>query len=425
LWHAGASRLGEVVPSEAAFVPRGLYGAYLRDRLDYGLDHGRASGLELLRGEVVRAEERADKVTLHLASGATLDTDIAVLASGNAQPLSVHPNVAVLDAAGLWRGNPWTPDALAGLDRDAPVLLVGTGLTMVDIVVALLDDGHTGPIHALSRHGLLPHRHASPGFAPIALPMPLPTGLAPLMHFVRREIARSQAAGTGWHSVIDALRPYIQCLWRGLSVIERRRFLHHLRAYWDVHRHRMPPPAADRIEAALASKQLRIHAGRIVDLSAEHGRVNVTFRARGTGSQHALQAACVIDCTGPGADVTQSTDPLIQTLLRVGIARPDPLRLGLDVTAEGALLTRSGAPSRRLFAVGPLTKGANWEMTAVPELRTQCRDLAHILARQLARVGRADGQFFHSDVCPTGDTAFWGTTLKRRELSINPSTAAN
>ena len=144
------SRVGEIVPSESAYVPRSLFGGYLQDRLAVSLSDTRASRLELLHDEVVRAEEHAEKVTLHLASGAKLDADIAVLASGNAHPLPVHPNVAMLDAAGLWRGNPWTPAALARLAPDATVLLVGTGLTMVDAVVTLLDAGHTGPIHALS-----------------------------------------------------------------------------------------------------------------------------------------------------------------------------------------------------------------------------------------------------------------------------------
>ena len=416
------SRLGDVAPDEQAFVPRSLFGAYLQDRLATSQSDTRASSLELLHDEVVRAEEGAEKVTLHLASGATLDADIAVLASGNAHSLPVHPNVAMLDAAGLWRGNPWTPAAFAGLAPDAPVLLVGTGLTMVDAVVTLLDAGHTGPIHALSRHGLLPHRHALPEIAPVTLPTPLPTGLAPLMRLVRSEIARSHAAGTDWHPVIDALRPFTQNLWRGLSVSERGRFLRHLRAFWDVHRHRIAPTAADRIQAALASKQLHIHAGRITGLDVEDARASVTFRDRITGAERSLQAACVIDCTGPGADVAQSTDPLMQTLLRAGIARPDPLRLGLDVAADGAVLTRPGAPSSRLFAIGPLTKGASWEMTAVQELRTQCRDLARVLARRLMHIGRPDGQ---PVACPTGDTAFRGAPLVRREPVRKAEFAAN
>jgi uncharacterized NAD(P)/FAD-binding protein YdhS len=327
----------------------------------------------------------------------------------------VHSNVAVLDAAGLWRGNPWTPGALAALDTDAPVLLVGTGLTMVDTVVALLDAGHIGPIHALSRHGLLPQRHSSLSAAPIALATPLPTGLSALMRFIRCEIACSQEAGIGWQSVIDALRPSIQILWRGLSVSERGRFLRHLRALWDVHRHRMPPAVADRIAAAQTSHQLRIHAGRITGLSIEDGAANVSFRQRTTGVERALRAARVIDCTGPGADVTQSSDPLMQTLLRGGMARPDALRLGLDVTDEGALLTRSGAPSRRMFAVGPLTKGATWEMTAVPELRLQCRDLARVLGSRLGQIGRGNGRGFHPSASATGDATIGQIPFRKME----------
>ena len=130
----------------------------------------------------------------------------------------------------------------------------------------------------------------------------------------------------------------------------------------------------------------------------------------------------MIDCTGPGADVTQSTDPLMQTLLRAGIARPDPLRLGVDVGPDGAVLTRSGAPSHRLFAIGPLTKGANWEMTAVQELRTQCRDLARVLARRLVQIGRSDG---HPAACPSGDTALPSAMPGRRESAKIAQFAVN
>jgi uncharacterized NAD(P)/FAD-binding protein YdhS len=297
----------------------------------------------------------------------------------------------MLDAAGLWCGNPWAPEAFSALDSDAPLLLVGTGLTMVDTVVSLLDAGHTGPIHAVSRHGRLPRPHGTSPAAPIELPSPLPDRLAPLMRCMRREIARALDAGADWRPVIDALRPFTPDIWRRLSVPERGRFLRHLRALWDVHRHRMPPQAADRIAAAQASKQLCVYAGRVIGLGAENGVATVTFRQRGTGVLRALKAARVVDCTGPGADVTQSTAPLVQALLRTGMARPDPLHLGFDVTMEGALLTRCGTPSRRLFAVGPLTKGAAWEITAVPDLRMQCHDLARVLGEGLTDIGKSNG----------------------------------
>jgi uncharacterized NAD(P)/FAD-binding protein YdhS len=385
-----AARLGDVVPSEFAFVPRALYGAYLESLLDSGLREARPSRLELLQDAVVRVAHHFDGVTLGLASGAVLNADIAVLATGNAAPSLLHPDVGVLRAAGLWHAGPWDSTAFAGLEPDVPVLLIGSGLTMADAVISLLDAGHTGPVHAISRHGLLPRRHSASHAGPLATANPWPRRLCPLVRAVRGEIAAALAAGHDWRSVIDALRPFNQDLWRGFSDSERSRFLRHLRAWWDVHRHRMPHAAADRIEATLASGQLRVHAGRIVGLGVKEGQASVAFRRRGTEAVATLTAARVIDCTGPATDVTRSTEPLMRSLLSAGIARPDPLRLGLDVATSGALIDRLGQCSGRLFAIGPPTKGVSWEITSVPDIRTRCRDLAHMLGGLLAQGGRSE-----------------------------------
>ena len=385
------ARPSDLAVSEAAFVPRVLYGAYLQDLLYAAMRRSHSAGLDLLEDAAIWVEERLDGVAIGLASGATLCADVGVLAIGNPPPLPVHPDTDRLDAAGLWRGNPWDYATFASLDPRAPVLLIGTGLTMVDAVISLLDAGHTGPIRALSRHGFLPRRHAASQAAPAVLPAPPPNELRPLMRIVRREIERALEAGTDWRPVIDALRPSTQDMWQGLSERERGQFLRHLRTWWDVHRHRMAPAAADRIEAALASGQLCLHAGRIVSLDVRGGMASVIFRRRGTGTVAAVSAARVINCTGPATDVTCSTEPLMQALLRTGLARPDPHRLGLDVSASGALINRDGQPSGRLFAVGPLTKGARWEITSVPDIRTQCRDMANSLGLLLARRATGDG----------------------------------
>jgi uncharacterized NAD(P)/FAD-binding protein YdhS len=376
--------LGNVVPSETEFVPRACYGAYLQSLLDAGLRNARAARLELLQDSAVWVEHRSDGVAIGLATGAVLNADIAVLATGNAPPVPLHPDIDALEAAGLWHGNPWAAASFAALDSCAPVLLIGTGLTMVDAAISLLDAGHSGPIHALSRHGLLPRRHATSQAAPVVLPTPLPNRLRSLVRMVRLEIAHALQAGQDWRPTIDALRPFTQDLWRALSPRDRNQFLRHLRAWWDVHRHRMPPVPADRIEAALASRQLRLHAGRIVNLGVADGQASVTFRQRQTGAVATVKAARVIDCTGSGTDITRSSDPLMKALLRAGMGRPDPLRLGLDVSATGALIDGQGWPSNTLFAVGPLTKGASWEITSVPDIRKQCRDMALNLGQLLA-----------------------------------------
>jgi hypothetical protein len=52
------------------------------------------------------------------------------------------------------------------------------------------------------------------------------------------------------------------------------------------------------------------------------------------------------------------------------------LEIGIEVTAQCALVDQFGVPSERLFAIGPLTRAAFWEVIAIPDIRAQCAALA-------------------------------------------------
>jgi uncharacterized NAD(P)/FAD-binding protein YdhS len=199
-----------------------------------------------------------------------------------------------------------------------------------------------------------------------------------------RCIRNVAAHAMDWRAVIDALRPIIPELWHGLSQREKRQFIRHLRVWWDIHRHRMAPQIADRIEGAQASGQLRVRAGRIVGMAVDNGLASVAICGPGGGDRQTLTAARVIDCTGHGCDISRNTTPLLRKLFRSGLARPDRINLGLDVSDEGALVSTAGIASARLFAVGALTRGSAWELTAVPELRRQCLFTARVLGKRLA-----------------------------------------
>lgn len=370
---------GEALAAQG-FVPRRLFGAYVRALLNEEVRRPESEGrLELLRGDVVGLSKTEANLVLALEGGRWLPADLAVLAVGNfppEPPPGAEPGF--LDSP-LYRPDPWAPDAFAGLPAEAPVLLVGTGLTMVDAVVSLLDQGHRGPIHALSRRGLLPRHHAATQ-ARAAPATALPSTLVELVRTLRSETRRAVAEGCDWRPVVDRLRPFTQDVWQALSPEDKARFLRHLRPWWEVHRHRMAGPVAERVEAARASGQLSLHTGRIQRIREEGGTVELTYRRRRTGELAALHAARLVNCAGPGCDYDRIDHPLVRGLLQAGLVRPDPLRLGLDVTATCALRDRRGAISRRLFAVGPVTKGSFWEMTAVPDIRRQCEVVAEHLA---------------------------------------------
>ncbi|BDG70527.1 FAD/NAD(P)-binding protein [Roseomonas fluvialis] len=374
------------VATPGCFVSRGLFGDYVRHLIDAEHDvPGRGERLLLLQADVAALRKEADSLTLHLADGRVVRAGLAVLAVGNFPP-ELPPGVDPAAVDGSWyRPDPWGSDTFTDLDPDAPVLLIGTGLTAVDGVVSLRDLGHRGPIHALSRRGLLPRPH--PVRADVVPPSempPLPTGFSTLLRLLRREADRRAEQGGSWHAVVDALRPSTQDLWQALAPDEKARFLRHLRPWWDVHRHRMAAPVAELIDAARQSGQLAIHVGRIRRIADSPGGAAVTYRRRQGGSEQTLDVARVVNCAGPGCDYDRIADPLVRDPLATGYARPDAFRLGLDVTPASALRDSTGAISRRLFAVGPVTKAAFWEMTAVPDIRRQSEMLAEHLASLVA-----------------------------------------
>lgn len=368
-----------------SFVPRQVYGAYLQALLRQA-ERRAAPGwrLETVHAEAVALTPRGDGARLRLRNGRTLSAARVVLAVGNFPPREPPVVDDAFYRDPRYSGDPWTAP-VAAIDPDEDILLIGAGLTALDLVSTLLGRGHRGALHLLSRHGLLPQRHQACAPYPGFLTLADVAGLRVLARRVRREIAAAARQGHDWRAVIDALRPHTPLLWRALSGAERRRFLRHLKPYWEIHRHRIAPSVADAVEQWRRSGRLRLHAGWIQAYDERPDGVVVTYRPRHGADPRALRVARVINCAGPEGDYRRLRQPLLERLLEAGLIRPDPLALGLDVGADGALIGATGAPSRWLYTLGPPQKGCLWETTAVPEIREQARALAQVLLRSLRR----------------------------------------
>lgn len=333
------------------YVPRRDYRRYLADLLDG------VAGVTRVTGEAAAVEDAA----LALVSGERIGCDAVLLAGGN------YPSRLPALFGALAIDDPWSAEGQAAAARAAAaggeLLLVGTGLTMVDMAVSLEEAGFDGRITAVSRRGLAPRPHVSPPTEPLEREPPARL----------RDLVREVRGHSSWRSSVDGLRPYSAALWQGLSEAEQRRFLRHLRPWWDVHRHRIAPAVAERIQAMRDDGRLEVAAGRIVRVEGKR----VTIALRGGGElRRDFEAA--VNCTGPQGAIGRVEDPLIRQLLASGRARPDRLGLGLEVDQSSRVV--GSGPSPALYAIGPLTKGAFWEIVAVPDIRGQAAAVARAIA---------------------------------------------
>lgn len=347
------------------FVSRTTYGRYLADLIAPW--EGAATALTCRQGDCLRLVEEADGVTAHLADGSTIRATRAVLATGHVLPRRA-PDDPVRD--------PWS--RRSDLDPAARVVILGTGLTMVDHVLSLLAAGHRGEIVAVSRRGLLPRAHRATTPLPLARSdVPIGAPLSAYAAWLRRLSREAQAQGGSWRDVMDGVRPHIRAIWRSLSTAERARFLRHGAAWWEVHRHRMPPASADRIRAAMAGGRLRVV--RAAFLRAERAGpdgIIARLAPRQAGVPDRLACGLVIDCRGIRRDPEAHATPLVTDLLARGAARIDPLRIGLEVTPACHLIDRAGRVSDRVLAIGPVSRAAFWEITAIPDIREQAAAVA-------------------------------------------------
>jgi uncharacterized NAD(P)/FAD-binding protein YdhS len=371
------------------FLPRRIYGQYIDWVLAYAA--GRHPGTITWKNDEVESVSQICEVArIKLRSGKIVTADKVVLALGNFPPASSSLPEAVRESSG-YVGNPWASGALDGTELDGPendgsVLLVGAGLTGVDMAIALRARGFKGIIHLLSRHGLLPEKHKARQSWPAFWTPAAPRTIRGLLRLVREQVEAAERNGTDWRAVIDSLRGSTLAIWQSLPVKEKRRFLRHLRPYWEVHRHRVAPEIGCLLEQQIASGEIETHAGRIVDCREQEGKTRVTFRDRNTGDYVHLMVDRVVNCTGPETDCRKLNDVLVRNLLEQGMARPDALSLGLDAAEDGALIDAHGLASNVIYVVGPARKGRLWETTAVPEIRQQIAELVPLLAPGRNRV---------------------------------------
>jgi len=370
-----------------SFVRRQIYGDYL----EWIVKEARSALAEPWRfehvtGNVDRIDLEPERGRLHIGIAAPYEADRIVLALGNFAPSD--PRLAddtFFERSERYLRDPWATHAFARLDRERPILLLGSGLTMVDVALALQAGGHRGGLHALSRRGLLPQAHRS-GTGPPAesgLPAALFDGLARprcWLRVIRQQCEASATRGIDWRETLAALRHETPALWQRLDRRGRGQFIRHLQAHWDTHRHRLAPESAKALQALRLQGGLQVHAGRLQSVQEMAQGLAVSYEPPGEAGVQLLDVGGIVNCTGPATRITRLKEALLRSLQDAGALVPDEFELGLAVDDRLALIDLQGRPSKVLHYIGPFLRAKYWECTAVPELRSHAASLARHLS---------------------------------------------
>lgn len=358
--------------TESDFAPRAVFGWYIQSLL------AKTPRVEHLQVTAVDCRLDDQRAVVKLADGRTVSGDVVVLATGNFDPAPLPGVADEVHRNGVYHHSAWDEEAYRGLDPEAEVALIGTGLTAVDVILRLREMGHRGRITAISRHGVFPNRHAQ--YAPLA--KSVITGKPPAKaRMLLRAVHDAIRAGLPWRAVIDSLRARTNELWLCLPSEEQRRFRRHLQRRWEVVRHRMAPPIADAIEAELHTGTLMIRQGSLERVTPEGNGACVRARSR-DGASIRVRAARVINCTGPDMNYRRAGSALLNRLFAQGLITQGPLGGGLWSDENGALRAADGSFSEILFTLGPPRQGTLLESIAVPELRMQAVALAELLVNR-------------------------------------------
>jgi uncharacterized NAD(P)/FAD-binding protein YdhS len=370
------------------FLPRALYGDYLQEVLSQA-EQAAPAHTRLVRifDEVRRLTRRSgdEAIAAEFADRPPIMADRVILALGNPPPPLLPWAVTVRDHA-AYRHDPW--DLPKNLRADHAVLIVGNGLTMADTALALTQHAGREPVlHTISRRGLVPLPQTT--FRPTAVQgngeelLSRADSLRRVLAATRELSREVENRGGDWREVVTFIRHLAPALWRQLPESEQRRFVRHLQAHWDIHRHRLPPQLGARIDSLRRSGRLQVNAGRIDSVRAAGDQLRVTWRPRGGGPSVALTVDLLVNATGPDYVLNRSADPLLNSLRAAGLVSEDALNLGLRTARYGACVNAQGGVSQHLYYLGPMLRADYWEATAATELRNHAEQLAAHLANDM------------------------------------------
>jgi uncharacterized NAD(P)/FAD-binding protein YdhS len=369
--------------SERDFVSRKLYGDYIKEVFTQTINTNERGGFNVVHDEVTNIKPQENKLCIQTNSETISDFDKVIICTGNFPPCDV-PGISpeIINNAN-YISDPWSGDYIKNVSATDTVFIAGTGLTMVDQVMSLVEnENYKGKIIALSRRGFLPLPHGdAPKYELSVLPNFKTITMYDLYYWFKDEINQAEAQGANFISVFDAIRTHLPTIWMDISSKEKACFLRHLRPFWEIHRHRIPKESRSFLQNLITEGRLEVLAGRIKHISlSKKDDLIIEYTPKGAASNKIINTQWVVSCVGPQSDHKKINSPLYQNLFDCNMAITDNLGLGIKISKELNLLDSEEIPNKHIFVVGPPAKGTFWESTSLNEIRIQTHKLVEHLS---------------------------------------------
>jgi uncharacterized NAD(P)/FAD-binding protein YdhS len=380
-----------------SFLPRQIYGEYLCNIWEEAEKRAESKQIQItvIDSFVVDLDVSEEVISLWLDNNQKLNVDDCVIATGNHIPR--NPRIKNMDFYNSpnYFQNPWKVESVKDTNENLPVLIIGNGLTMVDTVLGLLEQGFKGEIYSISPNGfnILPHRHNGLKYSKLIEELRDDMSIYELVKLINKHIKTVREYGVSAEPIIDSLRPQTQRIWKSFSEQERELFMSRLRHLWGVARHRIPLHSHDKIQQLRIDGKLHINSGKIIDIVESTESITVQYFDKKENELKVINVSRIVNCTGPETDLMNLEKSFLKNCLLKGILTQDNLKLGIKANTETFQITNSyGKPHTNLYTIGSNLKGELWESTAVNELRGQAEKLAEKLkAQQLTSPIRKQG----------------------------------
>lgn len=377
IWEA---HFHDLVVHEGSFVPRQLYALYLNFLFEQAKleAEDRQIKLRCIPEEAIEALPRNPQhIQIRLKNGLCIEANVVVLATNLStyKRFEVDPDLPKQ----AYIANLWDPtlheEKFAYMHNpQARIVIIGTGLTMVDATVSLIKRGFSGQIIALSKDGCMPEPHIE-RLEQIPSPFTVqdaPRNMLTLFRRIRTEIKNGEKFGINWRQIIDSLRPITVGVWEQLPLKEKKQFVRHILSQWNRYRHRIPPESHRILQNFLKKEKLSFQSGYVTAIRKANP---LQVRIISTPNDD-LIVDCVINCSGPQLDINKTNSLLFKSLLSQSLITSDPLNMGIVVDEQYRVIGENEEQILPIYAMGQLLYGQKLETVAIPELREQCHSIA-------------------------------------------------